>query len=340
MAPADRRPPAGHRAAKPARLRGGGLSLSIELARNRAQSIELALSIEPALSIELARDGAWRGRIIPARRPTERNRRSAAPLGEVRVPPPRRLPPVEPHELITLEEALPQVTRSLPSVVRHARPAAVGQTNKKRRLLRTQRSFSAVSRVRRRRARYPPATAAASLGAHRRRDATDGLCGRSFVRLSLSRRPRHGRRRDDRRFVWSVVRPALSPRTRTCAQWARAAFPPHIKALNRLQSAVFESAFHTSEVIRDDMAHSDCLFQPPRRELDTFVFHASENLLVCAPTGAGKTNVAMLALLQYVSTHVRDGVLEVSRTWSHVSMSYLCHIYVILRDGVLEVSHA
>ena len=63
--------------------------------------------------------------------------------------------------------------------------------------------------------------------------------------------------------------------------WARAAFPPHITKLNRLQSAVFESAFHTSE-----------------------------NLLICAPTGAGKTNVAMLTLLQLVSTHVRDGVLD------------------------------
>ncbi|CAN0004769.1 unnamed protein product, partial [Heterosigma akashiwo] len=48
--------------------------------------------------------------------------------------------------------------------------------------------------------------------------------------------------------------------------------------LNAMQSQVFDSAYHTSE-----------------------------NLLVCAPTGAGKTNVAMLALLQLVRTHLTGG---------------------------------
>jgi pre-mRNA-splicing helicase BRR2 len=31
-----------------------------------------------------------------------------------------------------------------------------------------------------------------------------------------------------------------------------------------------------------------------------------ENLLVCAPTGAGKTNVALLAILREVGKHVND----------------------------------
>ena len=40
-------------------------------------------------------------------------------------------------------------------------------------------------------------------------------------------------------------------------------------------------------------------------------FTTVENMLVCAPTGAGKTNVAMLALLQLVGQHVDDdGVLN------------------------------
>ena len=35
----------------------------------------------------------------------------------------------------------------------------------------------------------------------------------------------------------------------------------------------------------------------------------SENLLICAPTGAGKTNVAMLSVLQCMACHMEDGVI-------------------------------
>nr|XP_032829466.1 activating signal cointegrator 1 complex subunit 3 [Petromyzon marinus] len=50
--------------------------------------------------------------------------------------------------------------------------------------------------------------------------------------------------------------------------------------LNRVQSLVFETAYHTNE-----------------------------NLLICAPTGAGKTNVAMLTVLREVRQHVGPGGL-------------------------------
>jgi replicative superfamily II helicase len=32
--------------------------------------------------------------------------------------------------------------------------------------------------------------------------------------------------------------------------------------------------------------------------------HSNENLLVCAPTGAGKTNIAMIAVLREVGAHM------------------------------------
>lgn len=51
--------------------------------------------------------------------------------------------------------------------------------------------------------------------------------------------------------------------------WARPAFPAYMTELNRIQSALYQAAFETPV-----------------------------NLLVCAPTGAGKTNIAMLACLQ------------------------------------------
>ncbi len=64
-------------------------------------------------------------------------------------------------------------------------------------------------------------------------------------------------------------------------EWARAAFAG-TKRFNRIQSAIFSVAFHTAE-----------------------------NMLICAPTGAGKTNCAMLTLLHLISQHVDDaGVLE------------------------------
>ena len=51
-------------------------------------------------------------------------------------------------------------------------------------------------------------------------------------------------------------------------QWTHAAFPPEMPTLNVVQSCLYESAFL-----------------------------AGDNLLVCAPTGAGKTNIAMLTIL-------------------------------------------
>ncbi len=33
-------------------------------------------------------------------------------------------------------------------------------------------------------------------------------------------------------------------------------------------------------------------------------------MLVCAPTGAGKTNIALLAMLQTISNHISNGIIE------------------------------
>lgn len=52
-------------------------------------------------------------------------------------------------------------------------------------------------------------------------------------------------------------------------------------SLNRIQSFVFETAYRTNE-----------------------------NLLICAPTGAGKTNIAMMAILHCVEQHMARGVIQ------------------------------
>lgn len=51
-----------------------------------------------------------------------------------------------------------------------------------------------------------------------------------------------------------------------------------LKRLNRIQSMVFETAYNTNE-----------------------------NLLICAPTGAGKTNIAMLTVLHEIRQHLQPG---------------------------------
>ena len=53
------------------------------------------------------------------------------------------------------------------------------------------------------------------------------------------------------------------------------------KSLNRIQSVVFETAYKTNE-----------------------------NLLICAPTGAGKTNIAMLTILHELKQHISQGVIK------------------------------
>uniref|UniRef100_A0A453INT9 RNA helicase n=1 Tax=Aegilops tauschii subsp. strangulata TaxID=200361 RepID=A0A453INT9_AEGTS len=61
---------------------------------------------------------------------------------------------------------------------------------------------------------------------------------------------------------------------------AQAAFQGY-KSLNRVQSRIFQATYNTNE-----------------------------NILVCAPTGAGKTNIAMIAVLHEVKQHFREGILH------------------------------
>nr|XP_043640038.1 DExH-box ATP-dependent RNA helicase DExH14 [Erigeron canadensis] len=63
-------------------------------------------------------------------------------------------------------------------------------------------------------------------------------------------------------------------------EFAQAAFQGY-KTLNRIQSRIFQTTYHTNE-----------------------------NILVCAPTGAGKTNIAMIAVLHEIGQHFKDGYLH------------------------------
>jgi ERCC4-related helicase len=49
-------------------------------------------------------------------------------------------------------------------------------------------------------------------------------------------------------------------------------------------------------------------------EVYEVAYKSAQNMLVCAPTGAGKTNVAMLTLLQLVSLYYITSIITCSHT--------------------------
>ena len=81
------------------------------------------------------------------------------------------------------------------------------------------------------------------------------------------------------------------------------------KTLNKIQSVVYETAYHTNE-----------------------------NMLICAPTGAGKTNIAMLAIVHQIKQYIVDGVLQ-GKDQFKVSFKYdlspnLCMAFLFLAGGL------
>jgi pre-mRNA-splicing helicase BRR2 len=79
-------------------------------------------------------------------------------------------------------------------------------------------------------------------------------------------------------------------------EWAHAAFAG-MKTFNRIQSRVYDAAFA-----------------------------GADNMLMCAPTGAGKTNVAMLAIMHELAMHRNDETGEINLQDFKVcfQLSYYC----------------
>ncbi|SCU87351.1 LAFA_0E06216g1_1 [Lachancea sp. 'fantastica'] len=89
-------------------------------------------------------------------------------------------------------------------------------------------------------------------------------------------------------------------------KWARSAFPSNETThLNRIQSEVYPSAFGNDE-----------------------------NMLICAPTGSGKTNIAMLTILRILSHH-RD---EVRGTFhlKNYKVVYIAPLKALVQEQVRE----
>lgn len=89
--------------------------------------------------------------------------------------------------------------------------------------------------------------------------------------------------------------------------WAQIAFPDsETTLLNRIQSAVYPH-----------------------------VFLSDGNALLCAPTGAGKTNVAMLAMLRVLTNH-RDENAEPARFSSNFKMVYIAPLKALVAEQTRE----
>lgn len=88
--------------------------------------------------------------------------------------------------------------------------------------------------------------------------------------------------------------------------WAQSAFPvKETSKLNRIQSEVYP-----------------------------VVFHSLDNMLVCAPTGAGKTNIAVLAILQTISKHInQNGRLKQDSNFKCV---YIAPLRALVQEQVTE----
>ena len=85
--------------------------------------------------------------------------------------------------------------------------------------------------------------------------------------------------------------------------WTHAAFPG-IKSLNRIQSKMVSSALYSSD-----------------------------NILLCAPTGAGKTNVALLCMLNQIGQHLRDdGTVDLNA----FKIVYIAPMKALVQECVLS----
>lgn len=100
-------------------------------------------------------------------------------------------------------------------------------------------------------------------------------------------------------------------------EWARYCFPSSLKSLNRVQSAVFGTVFGTQK-----------------------------NALVCAPTGAGKTYVALLSVLEVIARHTgtllddfdEDRVKQATALLSGHKIVYIAPLKALAQEVVQKFS--
>lgn len=54
-------------------------------------------------------------------------------------------------------------------------------------------------------------------------------------------------------------------------------------------------------------------FNHIQTEVYPIAYHTNENMLICAPTGAGKTNIALLAIVQQIKNFIENDVVRLEK---------------------------
>lgn len=81
-------------------------------------------------------------------------------------------------------------------------------------------------------------------------------------------------------------------------------------------------------------------FNRIQSEVFPVAYHSNENMLVCAPTGAGKTNIALLAIVHQIKCHMEGNLIKktdfkvkknnnelIHFIQIHTALDYLCLSY-------------
>lgn len=69
-------------------------------------------------------------------------------------------------------------------------------------------------------------------------------------------------------------------------------------------------------------------------------YTTNENMLICAPTGAGKTNIALLTIAHQIRQHTNNGIVDHSQFKVNITFTQtLVNINILLNLDCLCCSH-
>lgn len=69
-------------------------------------------------------------------------------------------------------------------------------------------------------------------------------------------------------------------------------------------------------------------FNNIQSEVYPIAYHTNENMLICAPTGAGKTNIALLTIVQQIKNFIEDNVLRLEK----FKIVYVCPMKALANE--------